>query len=1249
MASGKVISGEFVSQGAGPGQVAVLDIGGSGVTVNQFTEFGDQNVVREQGQVLIYSNRITNSQGFGILIDAGSRDVSSLAPLAGNLPHAGPTRVTREVNTQRLVPGVSVVNNIVARSGSAGIRFSGDLSAAGEQLASVPFGRIVNNTIENAQIGIQVDENASPTLLNNIVASTGTGISVDATSTSTVIGGTVFQGNTTNVQGATEGSFPLMLTGTEPLFVDPTQANYYLAPSSRAIDSSIDTLQDRSAMVTVKEPLGISRSPILAPTYDAIGQRRVDDSSINTPPGLGQDVFKDRGALDRSDFVGPSAVLLNPQDNDAARRDLNPAVTIVELNNQLLRHFSIQLLDGVEPADPQDGTGADDNTVRGDRVSIFRDGVRLTQGLDYSFHYDATNNRIRLTPLAGLWELNHVYEIRLSNLEGFVLAAPAGDVVTDGDQFTVTDESGNNVTFEYESGYSLQVPQTLTLQIPAMGGAAIADGETFTITNGTNTTTFEFDRNGVSTTNRIVIPFTVSDTANELANKIVTAIVSVSNLQLSPKNIINFGGRAVHLGSVSTHTLDTTNTSLTQTGVAGGIERNQTFQIDDGSRVVTFQFTNGTPSLGNRPIMFQQSMTHEELADAIATAIRSASLGLTPTYAARSEGLVHVGGETRHRIDLGTSRLTVSGAPGVRPAWGLQIPTVAGAPNYNVIQDAETFTLSNGAGSTVTFELDNNNVTTPGNVIVRFNRTTTTTTQLANALAIAIRDAGLGLSPTNAGQGRIVLGGTNAYTLDTTTTTLVQVGSPGVAAAEPVRFVPGTTYTVGSTNRTAITSSETIATSIAAAVNSATTRGLLTNVTATTNQTDGEVVLQGVENASGVVSLFRSNIQDLAGNSLKANREDGTTQFTIVLGNGLDYGDAPAPYATLEVDNGARHQVVSDFYLGNSIDIDFNGQPSAAADGDDQDGSDDEDGVTGIDAATSTLVGASQHSIIVTASKAGRLDAWIDFNQDGDWNDAGEQVFTNQALSSGANALTFVVPGTAAQGNTFARFRFSSSGGLLPTGFASDGEVEDYRVKISGNPWRNPVTSRDVNNDGAISAVDALVLINAINRGDFPAQSPLPSPPNRPVPPYLDTNGDGYLTSGDVLLVINYLNALKSGGGEGEGEGSMESLAGNGFASQSSTWVVDHRLDFGSLPTPSRPGSARGFDGVTDHASVSADRDLWASMNPGHDHAVAISAILAEESDELEDLLGTLASDGSSDALASTTHAHRDWFSRFER
>ena len=37
-------------------------------------------------------------------------------------------------------------------------------------------------------------------------------------------------------------------------------------------------------------------------------------------------------------------------------------------------------------------------------------------------------------------------------------------------------------------------------------------------------------------------------------------------------------------------------------------------------------------------------------------------------------------------------------------------------------------------------------------------------------------------------------------------------------------------------------------------------------------------------------------------------------------------------------------------------------------------------------------------------------------------------------------------------GNTFARLRLSSAGGLLPTGPANDGEVEDYIVTISDKP-----------------------------------------------------------------------------------------------------------------------------------------------------------------------------------------------------
>ena len=101
----------------------------------------------------------------------------------------------------------------------------------------------------------------------------------------------------------------------------------------------------------------------------------------------------------------------------------------------------------------------------------------------------------------------------------------------------------------------------------------------------------------------------------------------------------------------------------------------------------------------------------------------------------------------------------------------------------------------------------------------------------------------------------------------------------------------------------------------------------------------------------------------------------------------------------------------------------------------------------------------------ITAGQPGYLDAWFDFNGDGDWNDAGEKIFNRKALVAGNNALTFNVPGTAVSGPTYMRFRLSSVGGLSPTGSAADGEVEDYVVTIAANPWQNPVNRYDVNGD----------------------------------------------------------------------------------------------------------------------------------------------------------------------------------------
>ena len=134
--------------------------------------------------------------------------------------------------------------------------------------------------------------------------------------------------------------------------------------------------------------------------------------------------------------------------------------------------------------------------------------------------------------------------------------------------------------------------------------------------------------------------------------------------------------------------------------------------------------------------------------------------------------------------------------------------------------------------------------------------------------------------------------------------------------------------------------------------------------------------------------------------------------------------------------------------LGTRVDREADGVPSAAADGDDSAGVDDEDGVV---FNTDVSVPGRLETVYVTSSAAGFLNGWIDFNRDGDF-DAPEQIFTDRAVVSGVNRLTYTVPtGTAlVPGDTSARFRLSSAIGqsTTPTGLAPNGEVEDYRRSL---------------------------------------------------------------------------------------------------------------------------------------------------------------------------------------------------------
>ena len=183
---------------------------------------------------------------------------------------------------------------------------------------------------------------------------------------------------------------------------------------------------------------------------------------------------------------------------------------------------------------------------------------------------------------------------------------------------------------------------------------------------------------------------------------------------------------------------------------------------------------------------------------------------------------------------------------------------------------------------------------------------------------------------------------------------------------------------------------------------------------------------------------------------------DATLLGRIIV-QSIDYGDAPTggaagsppdSYPTRVADNGAGHVIANTgFHLGFRVDDEIDGQSDANATGDDNFGSDDEDGVRSptLTAGTTTIV---EVIAAIPASTTGVLDTWFDFNADGHWDHPVEQVFTGQPLVNGVNRLPLTIPSSVTPGKSFARFHLSQAGGLAPTGLAPNGEVEDHQIQL---------------------------------------------------------------------------------------------------------------------------------------------------------------------------------------------------------
>lgn len=186
-------------------------------------------------------------------------------------------------------------------------------------------------------------------------------------------------------------------------------------------------------------------------------------------------------------------------------------------------------------------------------------------------------------------------------------------------------------------------------------------------------------------------------------------------------------------------------------------------------------------------------------------------------------------------------------------------------------------------------------------------------------------------------------------------------------------------------------------------------------------------------------------------------------QLTLLVGQttrvvGQDFGDAPFPYPTTVDEDGPSH-IAFGPRLGARRDGESDGLPSAEAFGDDTNGIDDEDGVI-FGSITPDASIAALNIELENAAEA-RVDAWIDFDRDGVWTEA-EKILDSVLVNNLVQTLNYNLPSNLEEGETYARVRLSSEGGLSPIGPADDGEIEDYLITIASPP----VVEEVVINDG---------------------------------------------------------------------------------------------------------------------------------------------------------------------------------------
>ncbi|PKH49873.1 peptidase S8 [Tenacibaculum sp. Bg11-29] len=112
------------------------------------------------------------------------------------------------------------------------------------------------------------------------------------------------------------------------------------------------------------------------------------------------------------------------------------------------------------------------------------------------------------------------------------------------------------------------------------------------------------------------------------------------------------------------------------------------------------------------------------------------------------------------------------------------------------------------------------------------------------------------------------------------------------------------------------------------------------------------------------------------------------------------------------------------------------------------------DGYGDFTSKVAVVVLGSTNQLVLSAGFSGGayneyFTVWIDYNQDGDFTDAGEQVTTGNSLSATNRITDIVIPSDATIGQTRMRVSMKYNAAATSCESFGDGEVEDYTVIIA--------------------------------------------------------------------------------------------------------------------------------------------------------------------------------------------------------